>query len=50
MFVDIIEELNLTFGSNGTIQNMEINGRIQMKSYLNGNPEILVALNQVLAN
>jgi len=49
IFVDIIEELNVTFASNGNIQNMEIDGRIQMKSYLHGNPDLLVGLNQDLA-
>jgi len=49
IFVDIIEELNVTFSSTGTVQNMEIDGRIQMKSYLHGNPDLLVGLNQDLA-
>jgi len=49
IFVDIIEELNITFNSNGNVQNMEIDGRIQMKSYLHGNPDLLVGLNQDLA-
>ena len=34
IFVDIVEELNVTFSSTGTVQNMEIDGRIQMKSFL----------------
>jgi len=49
IFVDIIEELNVTFSSTGTVQNMEIDGRIQMKSFLHGTPDLLVGLNQDLA-
>lgn len=49
IFVDIIEELNVTFQSNGMVANMEIDGRIQMKSYLSGNPDLVVGLNQDLA-
>merc|ERR1712070_83502 len=49
IFVDIIEELNVTFQPNGMIANMDIDGRIQMKSYLSGNPDLTVGLNQDLA-
>jgi len=49
IFVDIIEELNVVFNAQGVVQNMEIDGRIQMKSYLYGNPDLLVGLNQDLA-
>ena len=49
IFVDIVEELNVTFSSTGTVQNMEIDGRIQMKSFLHGTPDLLVGLNQDLA-
>jgi len=49
IFVDIIEDLNVTFQPNGQIANMEIDGRIQMKSYLSGNPDLVVGLNQDLA-
>ena len=31
------------------IANMEIDGRIQMKSYLSGDPDLVVGLNQDLA-
>ncbi|XP_048497614.1 AP-4 complex subunit mu isoform X3 [Beta vulgaris subsp. vulgaris] len=54
IFVDIIEKISVTFSSsvstepclNGYILTSEIDGTIQMKSYLTGNPEIKLALNE----
>ncbi|XP_068636780.1 AP-4 complex subunit mu-like [Aristolochia californica] len=48
IFVDIIEKLSVTFSSSGYILTSEIDGTIQMKSYLTGNPEIRLALNEDL--
>ncbi|KAK3423475.1 hypothetical protein EUGRSUZ_F00417 [Eucalyptus grandis] len=48
IFVDIIEKISVTFSSSGYILTSEIDGTIQMKSYLSGNPEIRVALNEEL--
>ncbi|KAI7749566.1 hypothetical protein M8C21_021933, partial [Ambrosia artemisiifolia] len=48
IFVDIIEKISLTFSSSGYILTSEIDGTIQMKSYLSGNPEIRLALNEDL--
>ncbi|KAG9132109.1 hypothetical protein Leryth_022021 [Lithospermum erythrorhizon] len=45
IFVDIIEKISMTFSSSGYILTSEIDGTIQMKSYLSGNPEIRLALN-----
>ncbi|XP_044510251.1 AP-4 complex subunit mu-like isoform X2 [Mangifera indica] len=49
IFVDIIEKISMTFSSSGYILTSEIDGTIQMKSYLTGNPEILLALNDDLS-
>ncbi|KAA8528352.1 hypothetical protein F0562_035707 [Nyssa sinensis] len=49
IFVDIIEKISVTFSSSGYILTSEIDGTIQMKSYLTGNPEIRLALNEELA-
>ncbi|KAB1209719.1 AP-4 complex subunit mu [Morella rubra] len=49
IFVDIIEKISLTFSSSGYILTSEIDGTIQMKSYLTGNPEIRLALNDDLS-
>lgn len=49
IFVDVIEKISLTFSSSGYILTSEIDGTIQMKSYLTGNPEIRVALNDDLS-
>lgn len=48
IFVDIYERINLTFNANGYVLNSSIDGTIQMKSYLAGNPELKLALNEDL--
>ena len=48
IFCDILEQLNVTFSSTGQVLNSSIQGRIQMKSYLAGNPELRLALNEDL--
>jgi len=48
IFVDIFERVSVTFNANGTILNSSIDGTIQMKSYLAGNPELKLALNEEL--
>eukprot|EP00553_Chaetoceros_curvisetus_P006592 CAMPEP_0204616272 /NCGR_PEP_ID=MMETSP0717-20131115/3554_1 /ASSEMBLY_ACC=CAM_ASM_000666 /TAXON_ID=230516 /ORGANISM="Chaetoceros curvisetus" /LENGTH=470 /DNA_ID=CAMNT_0051629449 /DNA_START=69 /DNA_END=1481 /DNA_ORIENTATION=- len=48
IFVDILERLNVIFNNNGYIVNSTIDGCIQMKSYLAGNPELRLALNEDL--
>eukprot|EP01018_Ginkgo_biloba_P029588 Gb_38425 [translate_table: standard] len=49
VFVDIIEKISVTFSASGYILTSEIDGTIQMKSYLTGNPEIRLALNEDLS-
>jgi len=48
IFVDILERLNVLFSANGYVLNSSIDGCIQMKSYLSGNPELRLALNEDL--
>lgn len=48
IFVDILERLNVLFSNNGYVLNSTIDGAIQMKSYLAGNPELRLALNEDL--
>jgi AP-4 complex subunit mu-1 len=48
IFVDIFEKLTVLFNANGSIVNSSIDGSIQMKSYLSGNPELRLALNEDL--
>lgn len=48
IFVDIFEKISITFNANGYILNSAIDGTIQMKSYLAGNPELRLALNEDL--
>lgn len=49
IFVDVIEKISVTFNSSGYILTSEIDGTIQMKSYLTGNLEIRLALNEDLS-
>lgn len=48
IFVDILERLSVLFSSNGYVLNSTIDGCIQMKSYLAGNPQLRLALNEDL--
>jgi AP-4 complex subunit mu-1 len=48
IYVDIIERLTVLFNSSGYIVNSSIDGTIMMKSFLSGNPELRLALNEDL--
>lgn len=48
VFVDVLERLTILFGPNGNLIRAEIDGCIQVKSYLAGNPEIRIGLNDNL--
>jgi AP-4 complex subunit mu-1 len=48
IYVDIIERLTVLFNANGTVVNSSIDGSIMMKSFLSGNPELRLALNEDL--
>ncbi|MCQ2821620.1 MAG: AP-4 complex subunit mu [archaeon] len=45
IFVDIIEKITVLFNSNGSLINYGVDGCIKMKSYLRGNPELRLVLN-----
>lgn len=46
--MDIFEKLSILFNSNGYVINSSIDGVIQMKSYLQGNPDLRLVLNDNL--
>ncbi|KAJ4458358.1 Adaptor protein complex 4 (AP-4); mu subunit [Paratrimastix pyriformis] len=48
IYVDLLERINCVFGRNGEIINSEVDGFIQMKSFLVGNPELKLGLNEDL--
>eukprot|EP01015_Nassula_variabilis_P022449 TRINITY_DN4128_c0_g1_i1.p1 TRINITY_DN4128_c0_g1~~TRINITY_DN4128_c0_g1_i1.p1 ORF type:complete len:447 (+),score=45.18 TRINITY_DN4128_c0_g1_i1:65-1405(+) len=48
IFVDLFEKISVLFNSSGFAINSMIEGCIQMKSYLFGNPELRLALNDDL--
>ena len=45
IFLDVIEKLNLLVSANGTVLSSEIIGRVRMRSYLSGMPELKLGLN-----
>lgn len=45
IFVDIIEKVTVLFNSSGSLINSSVEGCIKMKSYLKGNPELKLVLN-----
>ena len=45
IFVDIIEKITVLFNSSGSLINSAVDGCIRMKSYLKGNPELKLVLN-----
>ena len=49
IFVDVCEKITVMFNNSGFIINSGIEGCIQMKSYLSGNPNLRLALNEDLA-
>jgi AP-4 complex subunit mu-1 len=48
IFVDILERITVLLNANGYVLNSCIDGSIQMKSYLAGQPELKLALNEDL--
>lgn len=48
IFVDILERITVLMNASGFVVNSAIDGSIQMKSYLMGNPELKLALNEDL--
>lgn len=48
IFLDVYEKIFVTFNSTGYLINSSIEGCLQMKSYLQGNPDLKLALNDNL--
>lgn len=48
IYVDIVERLTVLFNASGYVLNSSIDGSILMKSFLSGNPELRLALNEDL--
>ena len=48
IFVDLIERITVLINSSGQVLKTEIDGSIRMKSYLKGQPELKLALNEDL--
>jgi AP-1 complex subunit mu len=45
VFLDVIENLNILVSANGTVLSSEIIGRVRMRTYLTGMPELKLGLN-----
>jgi AP-4 complex subunit mu-1 len=48
IFVDVFEKVSVLFNASGYVVNSSIEGCIQMKSFLTGNPQLRLALNDDL--
>jgi len=46
IFVDVLERITVLMSANGIVVNSAIDGSIQLKSYLVGNPQLKLALNE----
>ncbi|XP_065052428.1 uncharacterized protein LOC135681755 [Rhopilema esculentum] len=46
VFIDVLERLTVLFAADGNLIRSEIDGCIQVKSFLAGNPEIRIGLNE----
>ncbi len=45
IFLDVIERLNLLVSASGNVLSSEILGRVRMRSFLSGMPELKLGLN-----
>lgn len=48
IFVDVVEKLNVTFGSAGHIIHQDIDGSIRVRNFLHGEPSVKIALSEDL--
>eukprot|EP00033_Pygsuia_biforma_P005073 GCRY01005566.1.p1 GENE.GCRY01005566.1~~GCRY01005566.1.p1 ORF type:complete len:453 (+),score=111.96 GCRY01005566.1:196-1554(+) len=48
LFVDIFERLTVLFGTDGSVLRQEVDGSVQVKSFLKQHPELLIGLNENL--
>jgi AP-2 complex subunit mu-1 len=48
VFLDIVEQVNVLMNSKGSVLRCDVNGKMIMKAYLSGMPEIKVGLNDRL--
>eukprot|EP00798_Chlamydomonas_sp_ICE-L_P015170 gene15170-21242_t len=48
IFVDVVERMTATFNASGHVASSQVDGAIQVKSYLTGNPPIKIRLNDEL--
>ncbi|XP_065184237.1 uncharacterized protein LOC135814959 [Sycon ciliatum] len=46
LFVDLLERMTVLIGANGSVLRADIDGSVQMKSFLAGNPEIRLGLSE----
>lgn len=45
VFLDVIEKLNILVSANGNVLRSEVLGRVHMRSFLSGMPELKLGLN-----
>lgn len=48
VYLDIVEEVNLMMSSKGQVLRCDVNGKIVIKSFLSGMPDVKLGLNEKL--
>ncbi len=48
VFLDIVEQVNMLMSSKGTVLRCDVNGKIVMKVFLSGMPDVKLGLNEKL--
>ncbi len=48
VFLDIVEQVNVLMSSKGTVLRCDVNGKIIMKVFLSGMPDVKLGLNEKL--
>ena len=48
VFLDIVEQVNMLMSSKGTVLRCDVNGKIVMKVFLSGMPDVKLGLNESL--
>lgn len=48
VFVDIVEQVNMLMSSKGSVLRCDVNGKIMLKCFLSGMPDVKVGLNDKL--
>lgn len=48
VFLDIVEQVNMLMSNKGTVLRCDVNGKVVMKVFLSGMPDVKLGLNEAL--